>query len=77
MFVVPPDMPFTKPELLIVATPVLLDTQALEFAGDAVEASCVVDRAQTANEPVMTGVAFTVMVPVAFAVPHPPVSGIE
>jgi hypothetical protein len=54
----------TKPALLIVATVVLLDTQAFEDAGVPVPDSCEVAFRQRTTFPVIVGKALTVIVEV-------------
>lgn len=60
MVVVPADTPVTTPVLLIVATPVLDDTQGLDAAGLADPVNVMVDPTQTTDGPVMVGRALTV-----------------
>ena len=63
--------------VLIVPTPVLEEDQALLEAAVPEPVSAVVLPIQTLAVPVMLGRALTEIVPVAFTVPRPPVSGIE
>ena len=62
--VVPAATPVTTPALFTVATPVLEDVHGLAAAGVPDPFNDVVDPTQTANVPVMTGLAFTVTVTV-------------
>ena len=58
--VVPPLTPVTNPELSIVATKGLEETQGLTAAGDHVPLNCVVNPTQAFKVPVIAGNPFMV-----------------
>ncbi len=72
---VPAATPVTTPVLLTVATPGLVLTHGLLAAAVPLPVKLVVLPIHTVVVPVIVGVGFTVIVPVAFTVPQPPVSG--
>jgi hypothetical protein len=62
--------------LFIVAIAGVPDTQGLLAAAVADPVNCEVPFATIASVPVIVGGVFTVIVPVAFTLPQPPVNGI-
>lgn len=73
---VPAETPVTSPVLLIVATPVLEDTQGLTAAAVAEPVSCEVCPIHVLRIPEIVGFGFTVMITVIGRPTHPPAVGV-
>ena len=71
MVVVPTETPETTPEPLTVATKLLLDDQGVVGCAVAEPVNVLVAPTQADDVPLIVGEAFTVIVPVAVALPQP------